>query len=95
MDCPHDDIGVPLSSPIDVIEPASVRQAIMVEKGGVGVDPISPHFPIPAVERLHQPKGVRFVLGEERGGEFERESGRGRREDGGEEVVEGGGVDVG
>lgn len=94
MDRPHDDVRVPLPAVIDVIKPASVRQAVMVEKGGVRVDTVRPHPPIPTVERLHQPKGVCFVLGEERGGEFEREPGRRRREDRGEKGVQGGGVDV-
>lgn len=70
MDRPDDDVSVvaaPVSG-IDVIEPAGIGEAVVVEEGGGGVDAVGTHGPMGVGstlrEGLHEAEGVVLVLGQ-------------------------------
>lgn len=67
----------------------------MIEKRGIGIDPVGPDLSIPTVKRLHQPKGIGFFLGKECGSELKGEPSRMQRKYRGEKRVKGGSIDVG
>lgn len=75
MDRPDNDVSVvaaPVSG-VDVIEPAGIGEAVVVEEGGSGVDAVGTHGPMGVGstlrEGLHEAEGVVLVLGQQGGGE--------------------------
>jgi hypothetical protein len=92
MNNANDDVGVVVvvGGGVDVIETAGIRKAVVVEERGIRVDTISSDGTLAIVtggERLHHPKGIELVLGQQCGREFHRESleRRMRRAEGGDE----------
>lgn len=95
MNNANDDVGVVVvvGGVVDVIKTAGIRKAVVVEEGGMRVDTISSDGTLAIVtggERLHQPKGIELVLGQQCGREFHRESleRRMRRAEGGDEGMQ-------
>lgn len=85
MDRSHDNVSVVLSGLVDIVKSASIWQAIMIEKRGIGIYTVGPDPSIPTVKRFHQPKGIGFVLGKECSSELKGECSRGRRKYRGEQ----------
>lgn len=94
MDHPDNDVRV---DGVHVVKAAGIGETVVVEEGGLGVDPVGPHRPTPPLlrrKRLHQAEGVQLVLGKQRRRHVSRK-GRRRREERVEEVGGGGGGGVG
>jgi hypothetical protein len=95
MNNANDDVGVVVvvGGGVDVVETAGIRKAVVVEERSIRVDTISSDGTLAIVtggERLHQPKGIELVLGQQCGREFHRESlkSRMRRAEGGDEGMQ-------
>lgn len=94
MNHSNDNVGVVvvLGGGVDVVKTTDIGKAVVVEEGGIRVDTVSSDRTLATViggKRLHKPKGIKLVLGQQCGREFHRETlKRRRREEGGDERMQ-------
>lgn len=65
MDRPHNDVSTTLVIPrgdVNIIKPAGIGKAVMVEEGSSGIDAIGPHGSLGG-GWVHEAKGIALVLG--------------------------------